>query len=46
MENEDQRAVLTAVARLPRRQREVLALRFYADLGDSEIAAAPDGASQ
>ena len=39
MDSEDQRAVLAAVARLPRRQREVLALRYYADLGDSEIAA-------
>ena len=36
---EDRREVLTAVARLPRRQREVLALRYYAELGDSEIAA-------
>jgi RNA polymerase sigma-70 factor (sigma-E family) len=35
---EDRREVLTAVARLPRRQREVLALRYYAELGDSEIA--------
>jgi len=36
---ESQREVLAAVARLPRRQREVLALRYYAGLGDSEIAA-------
>lgn len=35
---EDQRAVLAAVAGLPRRQREVLALRYYAGLGDGEIA--------
>jgi len=35
---EDRREVLTAVARLPRRQREVLALRYYAELGDAEIA--------
>jgi RNA polymerase sigma-70 factor (sigma-E family) len=35
---EEQREVLAAVARLPRRQREVLALRYFAGLGDSEIA--------
>ncbi|HEY2640414.1 MAG TPA: SigE family RNA polymerase sigma factor [Streptosporangiaceae bacterium] len=38
MDGEDRRAVLAAVARLPRRQREVLALRYYLGLGDSEIA--------
>ena len=38
MAGEDQREVLAAVARLPRRQREVLALRYYAGLGDGEIA--------
>ena len=38
MAGQDQREVLIAVARLPRRQREVLALRYYAGLGDSEIA--------
>lgn len=38
MAGEDQRAVLAAVARLPRRQREVLALRYFAGLGDGEIA--------
>jgi len=38
MAGQDQREVLSAVARLPRRQREVLALRYYAGLGDSEIA--------
>jgi RNA polymerase sigma-70 factor (sigma-E family) len=38
IDSEDQREVLVAVARLPRRQREVLALRYYAGLGDSEIA--------
>jgi RNA polymerase sigma-70 factor (sigma-E family) len=38
MASEEQREVLAAVARLPRRQREVLALRYYAGLGDSEIA--------
>ena len=40
MAGEDRRAVLTAVARLPRRAREVLALRYYLDLPDHEIAAA------
>lgn len=37
--DEDRRAVLAAVARLPRRQREVLALRYYLDLPESDIAA-------
>ena len=37
---EDRRAVLAAVARLPRRTREVLVLRYYLDLPDQEIAAA------
>jgi RNA polymerase sigma-70 factor (sigma-E family) len=37
---EDRRALLAAVARLPRRAREVLALRYYLDLSDTEIAAA------
>jgi RNA polymerase sigma-70 factor (sigma-E family) len=37
---EDRRALLAAVARLPRRAREVLALRYYLDLSDNEIAAA------
>lgn len=37
---EDRRELLTAVARLPQRQREVLALRFYLDMSYSEIAAA------
>jgi len=36
--DEDRRAVLAAVAKLPRRQREVLALRYYLDLPESEIA--------
>jgi len=40
MAGEDRRAVLAAVARLPRRAREVLALRYYLDLPDTEIAAA------
>jgi len=35
---DDRRAVLAAAARLPRRQREVLALRYYLDLTDREIA--------
>ena len=35
---EDRRALLGAVARLPRRQREVLALRYYLDLPEQEIA--------
>ena len=32
------RAVIDALARLPRRQREVLALRYYLDLSEREIA--------
>jgi RNA polymerase sigma-70 factor (sigma-E family) len=40
MAGEDRRAVLTAAAKLPRRSREVLALRYYLDLPDYEIAAA------
>jgi RNA polymerase sigma-70 factor (sigma-E family) len=32
------RAVIDAMARLPRRQREVLALRYYVDLSEREIA--------
>lgn len=39
MDGEDRRAVLAAVARLPRRQREVLALKYYLDLGEHEVAA-------
>lgn len=35
---EREREILSAVARLPRRQREVLALRYYGGLRDSEIA--------
>jgi RNA polymerase sigma factor (sigma-70 family) len=38
MADEDRRAALTAVARLPRRPREVLALRYYLDLTDQQIA--------
>jgi RNA polymerase sigma-70 factor (sigma-E family) len=40
LDGEDRREVLGAVARLPRRAREVLALRYYLDLPDQEIAAA------
>jgi RNA polymerase sigma-70 factor (sigma-E family) len=40
MAGEDRREVLVAVAGLPRRAREVLALRYYLDLPDHEIAAA------
>ena len=32
------RAVIDAMAQLPRRQREVLALRYYLDLSEREIA--------
>src|SRR5438067_1943584 len=35
-----QQAVLTAIRALPRRQREVLVLRYYLDMPDGEIAAA------
>ena len=36
---EEHRQVLTAIRRLPARQREVLVLRFYLDLNEEEIAA-------
>jgi RNA polymerase sigma-70 factor (sigma-E family) len=36
---EEHRQVLTAIRRLPSRQREVLVLRFYLDLDEGEIAA-------
>ena len=39
MLGEDRRAVLRAVARLPRRAREVLILRYYLGLPDDQIAA-------
>ena len=35
---EEHREVLAAVHRLPRRQREVLVLRFWSDLGEADIA--------
>jgi RNA polymerase sigma-70 factor (sigma-E family) len=38
--SEDRQAVFAAVARLPRRSREVLVLRYYLDLSETEIAAA------
>ena len=37
--SEDRREVLTALARLPRRRREVLVLRYYLGLSEAEIAA-------
>jgi RNA polymerase sigma-70 factor (sigma-E family) len=40
MAGEDRKELLAAVATLPRRAREVLALRYYLDLPDTEIAAA------
>jgi RNA polymerase sigma-70 factor (sigma-E family) len=39
MFGEDRRAVLAVMARLPRRTREVLVLRYYLGLPDQEIAA-------
>jgi RNA polymerase sigma-70 factor (sigma-E family) len=38
LHGEDRRAVLGAISRLPRRQREVLVLRFYLNQADHEIA--------
>jgi RNA polymerase sigma-70 factor (sigma-E family) len=37
---DDQRAVVEGLAGLPRRQREVLVLRYYLDLSEAEIAGA------
>jgi RNA polymerase sigma factor (sigma-70 family) len=39
MAREDSRLALQAVSRLPARAREVLALRYYLDMPDKEIAA-------
>jgi RNA polymerase sigma-70 factor (sigma-E family) len=39
MADEDGQAVLAAVACLPRRQREVLALRYFLDLSEKQISA-------
>jgi RNA polymerase sigma-70 factor (sigma-E family) len=36
--SEDRRQVLAALARLPRRRREVLVLRYYLGLSEAEIA--------
>jgi RNA polymerase sigma-70 factor (sigma-E family) len=38
MDRADRRAVLAAVARLPQRQREVLALRYYLGLSEHEVS--------
>jgi RNA polymerase sigma-70 factor (sigma-E family) len=38
IDGEDRREVLAAVARLPEHQREVLALKFFLDLPEAEIA--------
>jgi RNA polymerase sigma-70 factor (sigma-E family) len=38
MLSEDRRAVLAAIKRLPRRQREVLVLRYYLDMPETEAA--------
>jgi RNA polymerase sigma factor (sigma-70 family) len=35
---EDQRAVIVALQRLPRRQREVIVLRYWAEQTEEEIA--------
>jgi RNA polymerase sigma-70 factor (sigma-E family) len=40
MAHEDNRLILQAVSRLPARAREVLALRYYLDMPDAEIAQA------
>ena len=37
---EEQREVILALRDLPRRQREVLVLRYWSELGEAEIAAA------
>jgi RNA polymerase sigma factor (sigma-70 family) len=38
--SEEQRELLAAVRRLPRRQQEVLSLRYWSDLSEAQIAAA------
>lgn len=38
LENLDRQRVIAALARLPRRQRECLTLRYYADLTETQIA--------
>lgn len=40
LRDEEQRRVAAHVARLPRRQREVVALRYWSDLSEAQIAAA------
>jgi RNA polymerase sigma factor (sigma-70 family) len=42
LRNERQRALLAHIDRLPRRQREVVILRYYEDLAISDIAAVLD----
>lgn len=39
MADEDRRAVIAALARLPLRTREVMVLRYFLDLPQEEIAA-------
>jgi len=39
LRSERRRTLLAAVGRLPQRQREIVVLRYYEDLGVSEIAA-------
>jgi RNA polymerase sigma-70 factor (sigma-E family) len=38
IDGEDRRELLTAIARLPEHQREVLAMKFFLDLPEAEIA--------
>ncbi|GAB3655625.1 SigE family RNA polymerase sigma factor [Actinocorallia lasiicapitis] len=42
LHDEEQRAVVKALQRLPERQREALTLRYFLELTESEIAAAMD----
>ena len=39
MRNDEQRRVLDGIRQLPRRQREVIVLRYWAGLSEAEIAA-------